>query len=66
MFGPYVLFPLAAAGTWLGGLLALLGLWVHAGKPRYRGDEASVVFISDTGAYYKVGPPLPLSQGPSI
>ncbi|KAI5449312.1 hypothetical protein NCC49_004814 [Naganishia albida] len=52
-FGPYVWFPVVAMGTWLGGLLALLGLWVHSGKPRYQGDEASVVFISDVGANYK-------------
>ncbi|EIW72868.1 hypothetical protein TREMEDRAFT_25124 [Tremella mesenterica DSM 1558] len=53
LFGPYVFFPLLAAFTWLGGLLALLGLWVHDGKPRYESDEASVVFISDTGAAHK-------------
>ncbi|GHJ88178.1 hypothetical protein NliqN6_4580 [Naganishia liquefaciens] len=52
-FGPYVFFPVLAMGTWLGGLLALLGLWVHTGKPRYQNDEASVVFISDVGARYK-------------
>nr|ODN93252.1 hypothetical protein L203_00523 [Cryptococcus depauperatus CBS 7841] len=50
VFGPYILLPLVAAFTWLGGILALLGLWIHAGKPRYKGDEASVVFISDVGA----------------
>jgi hypothetical protein len=38
-FGPYVWFPVVAMGTWLGGLLALLGLWVHSGKPRYQSDE---------------------------
>ena len=48
-FGPYVFFPVLAMGTWLGGLLALLGLWVQSGKPRYQNDEASVVFISDVG-----------------
>ncbi|WVR05624.1 hypothetical protein IAU60_002646 [Kwoniella sp. DSM 27419] len=49
-FGPYVLLPIIAALVWLGGILALLALWVHAGKPRYQPDEASVVFISDVGA----------------
>lgn len=48
-FGPYVFFPVIAMGTWCGGLLALLGLWVKSGKPRYQSDEASVVFISDVG-----------------
>ncbi|WWC88108.1 uncharacterized protein L201_003012 [Kwoniella dendrophila CBS 6074] len=52
-FGPYVLFPILAALIWFGGILALLGLWVHAGKPRYKSDEASVVFISDVGATYQ-------------
>ena len=33
----------------------MLLLWVTDGKPRYRGDEASVVFISDVGAVHKVG-----------
>jgi hypothetical protein len=55
VFGPYVFFPLIAALTWCGGLLALVSLWARAGKPRYQGDEASVVFISDVGATYKVG-----------
>ncbi|WWC60534.1 uncharacterized protein I303_103108 [Kwoniella dejecticola CBS 10117] len=52
-FGPYVLFPILAALTWLGGILALLGLWVKDGKPRYQPDEASVVFISDVGATHQ-------------
>ncbi|WVQ65159.1 uncharacterized protein L199_003332 [Kwoniella botswanensis] len=52
-FGPYVLFPILAALTWLGGILALLILWVVAGKPRYQSDEASVVFISDVGATHQ-------------
>ncbi|RSH92713.1 hypothetical protein EHS25_008159 [Saitozyma podzolica] len=52
-FGPYIFFPLFAALVWLGGILALLGLWVKDGKPRYRGDEASVVFISDVGAVHQ-------------
>ncbi|ODN84278.1 hypothetical protein L202_00262 [Cryptococcus amylolentus CBS 6039] len=52
-FGPYVILPLLAAGTWLGGILALLVLWVVAGKPRYKSDEASVVFISDVGATHQ-------------
>ncbi|WWC68425.1 uncharacterized protein I206_102352 [Kwoniella pini CBS 10737] len=52
-FGPYVLFPILAALTWLGGILALLGLWVKDGKPRYQSDEASVVFISDVGATHQ-------------
>jgi len=49
-FGPYVFFPLLSAATWLGGIIALLVLWVRAGKPRYQPDEATVVFISDVGA----------------
>ncbi|WRT65918.1 uncharacterized protein IL334_002869 [Kwoniella shivajii] len=52
-FGPYVLFPILAAFTWLAGILALLILWVRAGKPRYMSDEASVVFISDVGANHQ-------------
>ncbi|KAK8865681.1 hypothetical protein IAR55_000826 [Kwoniella newhampshirensis] len=52
-FGPYVLLPLISAFTWLGGLLALLILWVVAGKPRYMADEADVVFISDLGATHQ-------------
>ena len=54
VFGPYVFLPLIAGFTWFGGILALLGLWVHSGKPRYRSTEASVVFISDVGATYHV------------
>jgi hypothetical protein len=46
-FGPYALLPVISALVWFGGLWALLGLWVSQGKPRYRGDEASVVFVSD-------------------
>ncbi|KAK1927747.1 Frag1/DRAM/Sfk1 family-domain-containing protein [Papiliotrema laurentii] len=52
-FGPYIFIPLIGGLTWLGGILALLLLWVTDGKPRYRGDEASVVFISDVGAVHK-------------
>ncbi|WVQ85367.1 hypothetical protein IAT38_007532 [Cryptococcus sp. DSM 104549] len=52
-FGPYVIFPILAALTWLGGILALLLLWVVAGKPRYKSDEASVVFVSDVGATHQ-------------
>lgn len=44
-FGPYVWFPVAAMGAWLGGLLALLGLWVHSGKPRYQSDEGMHMFL---------------------
>lgn len=32
----------------------MVSLWAKAGKPRYQEDEASVVFISDVGATYKV------------
>lgn len=67
-YGPYMYLPLIATLVWLGGLLALVGLWAAAGKPRYMGDEASVVsatvklefgpdrlqvFISDVGAAHK-------------
>lgn len=46
-FGPYVWFPVLAMGAWLGGLLALLGLWVKSGKPRYQSDEGtSPLFVS--------------------
>ena len=54
VYGPYVLFPLITALVWLAGLLALLGLWVQSGKPRYQSDEAMVVFISDVAAAHKV------------
>lgn len=54
VFGPYIYFPLISGLVWFGGVLALLLLWVTDGKPRYRGDEASVVFISDVGAVHKV------------
>lgn len=47
IFGPYVLLPIISSLVWLGGLLALIGLWTSQGKPKYRGDEASVVFVSD-------------------
>ncbi|KAH8084770.1 Frag1/DRAM/Sfk1 family-domain-containing protein [Filobasidium floriforme] len=50
IFGPYVLLPIISSLVWLGGLLALIGLWTSQGKPKYRGDEASVVFVSDVGA----------------
>jgi hypothetical protein len=53
VFGPYVWFPILTTMVWLGGILALLLLWVTAGKPRYRGDEAAVVYISDVGAVHK-------------
>ena len=53
VFGPYVWFPILATLVWLGGILAMLLLWVTAGKPRYRGDEAAVVYISDVGAVHK-------------
>ncbi|KAL7423744.1 hypothetical protein Q5752_001326 [Cryptotrichosporon argae] len=49
-YGPYIYFPLIAGLTWLGGILALLAIWVKQGKPRYQSDEATVVFISDVGA----------------
>ena len=55
VFGPYIFIPLIGGLAWFGGVLALLLLWVTDGKPRYRGDEASVVFISDVGAVHKVG-----------
>ena len=47
IFGPYVLLPIISSLVWLGGLLAMIGLWTSQGKPRYRGDEATVVFVSD-------------------
>jgi hypothetical protein len=30
----------------------MLGVWVHEGKPRYKDDLPSVVFISDVGAVH--------------
>jgi hypothetical protein len=51
-FGPYVLFPIISGLTWLGGLLALIAIWVKQGKPRYKSDEATVVFVSD-GTYFR-------------
>jgi hypothetical protein len=53
VFGPYIYLPLVASLVWLAGILTLLGLWVANGKPRYRGDEASVVFISDVAAVHQ-------------
>lgn len=47
IFGPYVLLPILSSLVWLGGLLAMIGLWTSQGKPKYRGDEATVVFVSD-------------------
>lgn len=46
-------FPILATLVWFAGILAMLLLWVTDGKPRYRGDEASTVFISDVGAVHK-------------
>lgn len=54
VFGPYIYFPIIAALTWLGGLLALIGLWAAAGKPRYRDNMASIVFVSHVAGKYKV------------
>lgn len=50
LFGPYVLLPILAGLVWLGGLLALIGIWTAEGKPRYMSDEATIVFVSDVGA----------------
>lgn len=57
VYGPYIYLPLIGGLAWLANILTLLLLWVTDGKPRYRGDEASVVFISDVGAVHKVSPP---------
>jgi hypothetical protein len=56
VYGPYIYFPLIGGLAWCANILALLLLWVTDGKPKYRGDEASVVFISDVGAVHKVSP----------
>ncbi|BEI86151.1 hypothetical protein CcaverHIS002_0604380 [Cutaneotrichosporon cavernicola] len=52
-FGPYVYFPLIAGLTWLGGLLALIGLWAAAGKPRYRPTQGSIVFVSHVAGVHR-------------
>lgn len=46
--------PLACAACWLTALLAMMGLWVAAGKPRYTDDEPSTVFISNVAGKHKV------------
>ncbi|ORY24888.1 Frag1/DRAM/Sfk1 family-domain-containing protein [Naematelia encephala] len=53
-FGPYIFLPLIAGCVWLAEILALLATWVKDGKPKYRSDEASVVFISDVGGMHKL------------
>ncbi|RSH85040.1 uncharacterized protein EHS24_006628 [Apiotrichum porosum] len=52
-YGPYIWLPIICAFAWLSALLALLGIWVHDGKPRYKSTEAAVVFISDIAAGHK-------------
>lgn len=45
-FGPYVILPLICALVWLGGLAALMGLWVRDGKPRYKVDGPRIAYVS--------------------
>lgn len=53
-FGSIALIPLVSAVVWFGGLLAMILVWTIADDHRrYRGDEATVVFISDVGAAHK-------------
>lgn len=33
----------------------MMGLWVAAGKPRYKYDEPSTVYISNVAGVHKVG-----------
>lgn len=54
MYAPYVYLPLACAFCWLAALLAMMGLWVASGKPRYTDDEPSTVFISNVAGKHKV------------
>jgi hypothetical protein len=37
----------------VGGVLGLLMAWIVEGRPKYRPDEGSVVYISDVGAHLK-------------
>ncbi len=53
VFGPYVYFPIISGLTWLGGLLALMGLWAADGKPRYRPTQGSIVFVSHVAGVHR-------------
>ncbi|GMK54203.1 hypothetical protein CspeluHIS016_0107890 [Cutaneotrichosporon spelunceum] len=52
-FGPYVYLPIITGLTWLGGLLALMGLWTASGKPRYRPTQGSIVFVSHVAGVHR-------------
>jgi len=43
--------PLCTAIVWLGGIIALLAIWIAEGRPQYQPGEGSIVFISDVGAH---------------
>ena len=49
----YAWIPLISGLTWIGGLLALLGIWAARGKPRYKNQNQAIVYISDIGAHEK-------------
>lgn len=45
--------PLVNFAVGLATIVTLLVLWLAEGHPRYRGDESTVVYISDVGAAHK-------------
>ena len=51
----YAWIPLCACLVWLGGVIALLAIWIAEGRPNYVSGEGSIVYISDIGAHV---PPL--------
>ncbi|KAJ5477221.1 hypothetical protein N7539_007365 [Penicillium diatomitis] len=46
-------FPLISAGMWVAMLIAMLGTWVHDGKPVYPSMDQgqTIAYISDVGAF---------------
>eukprot|EP01117_Protostelium_nocturnum_P004899 TRINITY_DN1777_c0_g1_i1.p1 TRINITY_DN1777_c0_g1~~TRINITY_DN1777_c0_g1_i1.p1 ORF type:complete len:273 (+),score=50.69 TRINITY_DN1777_c0_g1_i1:188-1006(+) len=49
----YAWAPVIAAFIWFATLVALIAWWGGEGAPRYRGQTATIVYISDTGAEHK-------------
>jgi hypothetical protein len=49
----YAWIPLLTGLVFLGGLLAMIGVWSAEGHPKYRANESSIAYISDVGAHLK-------------
>lgn len=51
--GLYYLLPILTFASWTTAIVGLLALWAHDHFVQYKISEASVVFISDSGATHK-------------